>query len=382
MCLLTACVRQPLPEPDTLLAEVPAAQTRVAVAAFNPAAQGLASWKALAPGLADNLVYVSSKNPEEVAVADGDVTVTWHEVRQSLELLQSLLPKLDNEPQLLAERFRWLRLRGAAHFSGYYEAEVLASRTQKPGFRHPLYAAPKDLKTLRLSDFRRDLIGMRLGYRMDSGGEAVPYYTREDIDTDGALRNRGLELAWVADPMDAFFLQVQGSGRLRFNDGSQTSILYAADNGRPYTGMGQTLAGMGQIDPAAISMESVRSWMRNNPDKSEAMRNRNARYVFFKLADSGPVGSMGRELTPRVSLAVDRTTFPLGSVVLFSTPFPKEGNTKNVHSGKLTGIGLAQDTGEAIKLRRLDIFCGHGEQAEFQAGHLNAEGEAWLLLAK
>lgn len=381
MCLLAACTRQPAYEPDALLVEVSAEQARLAVEQFSPAAQGLASWKALAPGLADSMIYVSSKNPEEVAVADGDVTVTWKEVRQSLDRLQTLLPRLDKEPQLLADHFRWLRLNPAAHFSGYYEAEILASRTRKPGFSYPLYAPPKDLKSLRLNDFRRELIGMRLGYRVDSGGEAVPYYNREDIDTDGALRNRGLELAWVADPLDGFFLQVQGSGRLRFEDGSRTNILYAADNGRPYTGLGQTLAGMGLIDPATISMEAVRRWMRDNPDKSEAMRNRNQRYVFFRLADSGPVGSMGRELTPHVSLAVDRTSFPLGAAVLFSTPFPEAGGT-TVHSGRLAGIGLAQDTGEAIKLRKVDIFCGYGEKAEFEAGHLNSPGEAWLLLAK
>lgn len=375
-CLLAGCARQDawIPPADDLFVEESAEQARELVRAFSPKKQGLTSWRELEPGIQAGLAYVSGKNPDEVAMADGMVAVTWAESRESLRLLLELLPRLDAEPELLASRFRWMRLTGNAHFSGYYEAEVPASRTRKPGFEHPLYAVPKDLRSARLNDFHKELVGMRLVYRIDSGGDMVPYYTREDIDVDGALKGRGLEIAWVADPVDAFFLQVQGSGRLRMDDGSSVHVLYAGDNGRPYTALGQVLAGMGQIDPQKVSMQYIRQWLAANPHKRTAMLNRNQRYVFFRLADTGPVGSMGAQLTPNVSLAVDRTTFPLGSALLFSTPLPQEG--------RLSGIGLAQDTGGAIKLRRIDIFCGHGASAALRAGHLNERGDAWLLLAR
>lgn len=367
---------------DLFAPESPAAAADFA-ARLRPEAQGLRSWQDIAPGLQSSLAYVSSKNPDEVALADGDVTITWDELSRTIQRLQALLPRLDAEPQLLATEFRWLRLSGKAHFSGYYVAEIPASRTRKPGFTYPLYKTPPDLAVARLGDFDPVLGGMRLVHRLDSGNNVVPYYSREDIDIDGALRGKNLELAWIADPLDAFFLHVQGSGRLRYQDGTVEQVLYDADNGRPYTSVGQVLAGLGFIDPAGMSMQSIRDWVHKNPMLSDKILNRNKRYVFFRLASSGPVGSMGRKLTPMVSLAVDRTTFPLGSVLLFSTPFPEENpGGQVVHSRKLDGIGLAQDTGGAVKLRRVDIFCGSGERAVLEAGHLNARGDAWLLVPR
>lgn len=385
-CVLAGCAGQQSGSDDLLVPETTpsaAQQARAFAAGLRPQAQGLTSWRELAPGIADNLAYVRTKNLDEVAMASGETAVTWGELQASLERLLELLPRLDAEPGLLASEFQWLKLTGNAHFSGYYEAEIRASRTAKPGYAYPLYGTPADLKSVRLSDFNHALTGMRLIYRVDSGGDLVPYYNREDIDTDGALKGRGLELAWLADPLDAFFLQVQGSGRLRYEDGSVEYVLYAMDNGRPYTAIGQVLSGSGLLEPANVSMQSIRAWIEAHPELRSKVLNRNERYIFFRLGDQGIFGSMGKKLIPMVSLAVDRTTFPLGSVVLFSTPFPERVDMGAMrHTGELQGIGLAQDTGEAIKLRRIDIFCGTGEQATETAGHLNARGPAWLLLKK
>lgn len=381
--LLSGCAAQERLFGDDLFVPEARSEALRFAADLSPDAQGLTSWQELAPGIAGSLAYVGSKNQDEVALADGDVAVTWGELRQTLLRLQELLPRLDAEPSLLATEFQWLRLSGKAHFSGYYEAEIRASRTQKPGYIYPLYRVPADLKNVRLSDFNKTLMGQRLIYRTDSGGDLVPYYNREDIDTDGALKGRGLELVWLTDPLDCFFLHVQGSGKLRFEDGTVHSVQYAADNGRPYTAIGQVLSGMGLMDPADVSMQSLRRWIVAHPDLRERVLNRNERYVFFGMNDTGLVGSMNKPLTAQVSLAVDRTTFPLGSVMLFSTPYPqtKDGGGM-AHSGELRGIGLAQDTGGAIKLRRVDIFCGSGESAAQEAGHLNAKGPAWLLVPR
>lgn len=177
-------------------------------------------------------------------MAHGDLAITWGDVADTLVLLEALLPRLDAEPELLAQRFRWVRLTEGASFSGYYEPVVMASRTCKAGYVQPLYGLPSDLRQLDLGRFQPMLTGQRLAYRM-SGGEPVPYYARAEIDGEaGVLRGRGLELAWV-DPVDAYFLQVQGSGRLRFEDGSEKALLYAGTNGRPYLSIGQYLSGWG-----------------------------------------------------------------------------------------------------------------------------------------
>lgn len=368
---------------DVLFVQEDRAAAATVAAGLSPEAQGLSSWQGLETGLAASLAYVSTKNADEVALADNDLAVTWGELAATLTRLRELLPRLDADPGLLASEFRWLRLSGPAHYSGYYEAEILASRVKKAGFEYPLYRTPKDLRTVRLGDFDRSLLGSRLVCRIDSGGDPVPYYSREDIDVDGALRGRSLELAYVADPVDVFFLQVQGSGRLRFEDGRVEHVLYDADNGRAYTAIGQTLAGMGLIDPANVSMQSIRAFLHDNPELLSKILNMNHRYVFFRLADEGPFGSMGHRLTPMVSLAVDRTTFPMGSVALFSTTFPGGQSREDAARGDvLKGIGLAQDTGGAIKQRRVDIFCGSGEKAALTAGHLNARGPMWLLVRK
>lgn len=354
-----------------------ASEALAAARSLHPAGQGLTSWRDLLPAVRFSKIYAASKVSDDVAVARGDVAVTWGEVSASLERLEELLPRLDAEPELLAENFIWIGLTEGAEFSGYYESEVKASRTRKPGYGWPLYRKPPDLRTLDLGDFSTSLIGQRLVYRLKEG-EAVPYYARAEIDGKGVLAGKGLELAWVADPLDAFFLQVQGSGRLRYEDGTVVHVLYAADNGRPYLSLGRHLGDLGLLEPDNVSMQGIRRWFDAHPEQREEILARNQRYVFFRLAEDGPVGSMGRRLTPWVSLAVDRSTFPLGAVLAFETPLPASGTASEV----LRGIGLAQDSGAAIQGRRVDLFCGNGAKAEFVAGHLNAPGRVWMLVAR
>ena len=331
-----------------------------------------------------------------IAAVDSSNAVTWGDVAKTLDRLEALLPRLDAEPGLLAERFRWVKLKDGAAFSGYYEPVVKASRTRKPGYTAPLYRVPPDLRELNLGSFKSELIGQRVVYRMEKG-KPVPYYTRAEIDgldgRPGVLRGKGLELAWLSDPVDAFFLQVQGSGRLRFEDGKEMPVRFAGSNGKPYLSIGRYLADQGEIPTGQVSMQSIRQWLRDHPELRDDLLRRNQRYIFFRKGPetssgsitSGPVGSMGSPLSSMVSLAVDRTTFPLGSVLAFDVNIPDPSSPVEegpVSTTPLFGIGLAQDTGEAIKGRRVDLFCGKGARAAYIAGHLNGPGEIWMLLAK
>ena len=363
-----------------LLADEASPVVQQVAGALTPADQGLSSWNELAPAIDASLDYVASKAPEDIAVVQDDVAVTWAEVTQALNRLRTLLPRLDNNPGLLAEQFRWLRLNGGAQFSGYYEAEVKASRKASEVYCHPLYRRPPDLHTVMLGDFTPELIGMRLVYRIHEGGGIVPYYSRSEIE-EGVLK--GQELAWLTSPLDAYFLQIQGSGRLRFEDGTVLSALYDGDNGRPYRSLGRRMIDEGLIPADEISMQSIRAWLEAHPDRQDEMLNYNPRYVFFRLRDEPLVGAIGRPLTPYVTLAVDRTTFPLGGALVYRTSLPQQKvDGSRAEPRPLTGVGLAQDTGGAIKYRRIDLFCGSGDKAAYEAGHLNMPGDVWLLLAR
>lgn len=359
--------------------ETPAEAAREA-AALNPAGQKLRSWNDLAPAVAASRAYVATREAGEVAVARGDLTVTWAEVDASLACLQALLPRLDAEPELLARSFRWVGLSDGADFSGYYEPVVKASRTRAPGYAWPLYRLPADLRRADLGDFHPELIGQRLVYRLDQG-RVVPYYSREEIDEKGALAGRGLELAWLADPLDRYFLHVQGSGRLRFADGSEQAVAYAGTNGRSYVSIGRHLADLGLLPSGEVTMQAIRDWLLAHPEEARATLRLNERYVFFRERDApSPAGSMGRALTPLVSLAVDRSAFPLGAPLVFAVDLPAPDGKGGSMTRPVRGIGLAQDAGSAIVGRRVDLFCGAGDDAAFAAGRLNGPGQVWLLL--
>lgn len=387
-CTLCGCAQmQPsgtpgqlyVPPPTAMYTEEKPADATVEAATLDAASQKLGSWRELAPAIAASRAYVATRHAQEVALARGDLTVTWAEIGESLARLEEILPRLDADPTLLARAFRWIALTDGAEFSGYYEPLLKASRKRAPGYTYPLYRLPSDLKRLDLGQFRREHIGQRIIYRLNQG-QVVPYYSRAEIDGDGVLAGRGLELAWLADPVDGYFLHVQGSGRLRFEDGTEMPVAYAGTNGRQYLSIGRYLSDLGIIPPGKTSMQGIRDWLAADPARGQATLRRNERYIFFREGDSSsPVGSMGRTLTPWVSLAVDRNIFPLGAALVFAVDVPQEaGGVRTLRP--VRGIGLAQDAGSAILGRRVDLFCGRGDSAAFAAGQLNNPGQVWLLL--
>jgi membrane-bound lytic murein transglycosylase A len=255
---------------------------------------------------------------------------------------------------------------GAAFATGYYEPEIRGSRTRQPGYDVPIYAKPPDLLD---ADPRT---GTRGRGRIDETGQYVLYYERAEIE-DGALAGRGLEIAWAADPVDLFFLQIQGSGRLRLPDGSVMRIGYAGQNGRDYVAVGRLLRERGLIEPP-FTMQRIVEWLRAHPEEGRAVMRENRSYVFFReLTGPGPLGALERPVTPRVTVAADPRFVPLGAPVMLLEMSDPLAN----------GLWVAQDTGGAIRgPNRFDTFWGPGEEAARIAGGMSARGRAYLLLPR
>jgi membrane-bound lytic murein transglycosylase A len=264
-------------------------------------------------------------------------------------------------------------------FTGYYEPELVGSRRRSAAFPIPLYRRPPDLVIADLADFRADLKAERLVGRIVDG-RLEPYHRHADIDA-GVLAGRGLELLWLADPIDAFFLQVQGSGRVNLAEGGSVRVGYAANNGHPYTTIGRILVERGEMTKEAATMQTVRQWLRDQPDQATAVMQANARYIFFREVEGdGPIGSLGVALTPGRSLAIDASLLPLGAPMWVDTTYP----AGTPEAGRpLRRLMVAQDTGGAIKgAVRGDIYWGSGEAALEYAGPMKQRGRYYLLLPK
>ena len=334
----------------------PVETPQVFVDKLRPAAQGLGSWRDMEVPLAYSISYVRSRPASGFAINRPGLSVTWGQLANSLARLRELLPQLDDNPGLLLERFNWVYMDGGMMYTGYYEPVIPASRTRKPGFTQAIYSTPPDLAKVRKRKKR--------------------YHDRTAIDKRGVLRGKGLEMAWV-DPIEAFFLQIQGSGRLRFEDGSEAHVNYAAQNGHKYVGIGRIMREQGLLEEDKADMAAIKAWLRANPSRQEELLMHNQSYVFFRWG-TDPRGAMDTPVYPWVSLAVSRPFIPLGAVVAYGVNLPEGPDGAQA----LRGIGLAQDVGGAIRGNRIDIFCGEGPRAAHIAGHLDVQGEAWVLLAK
>jgi len=263
-------------------------------------------------------------------------------------------------------------------FTGYFEPAYRASREETPYFSAPVYTRPDDLIEVDLGAFREDLAGERIAGRVD-GARLVPYADHREIN-DGALDAAAEPIAWLA-PNDLFFLQIQGSGQLLFEDGEQLRVGYAGQNGHPYTAIGRVMVRDGIMPLEDVSMQSIRQWLdTSSAEDAQAMREENASYVFFRSINDvpqgqGPLGAQGVPLTAGRSLAVDRRFHALGSPVWVDIE-PAEGNGDE----PIQRLMIAQDTGGAIRGPvRGDVFWGAGAQAEEIAGKMNAKGRMYVL---
>lgn len=259
-------------------------------------------------------------------------------------------------------------------FTGYYEPTLTAA-TEETLHPTPLYARPDDMLTVNLGDFRPELKGESITGRV-KGNQLVPYHTRAEIEA-GALIGRAEVLALVDDPVDAFFLHIQGSGQVVHPDGTIERIGYAAQNGHKYVAIGRELIAEGLMAKEDVSMQSIRAWLEQHPDKAAELMNKNPSFIFFqRLSDAGPLGAEGVVLTPHRSLAVDRRRIPYGAPVFIDAQ-PPEGETR------IQQLMIAQDTGGAIRgAVRGDFFWGAGDEAAHKAGLMKSRGYAWILLPR
>lgn len=263
-------------------------------------------------------------------------------------------------------------------FTGYFEPEVQGSRTASPAFRVPIYRRPPDLVAFGEEDRAR--LGLAFGRMIE--GEAMPYLTRREIE-EGALAGQGLELVHLRDWTDAFFIHIQGSGRVRLDDGSTLRLAYDAKSGLPYTGIGGLLVERGVFSHAAMSMQAILGWMARHPPAARALMWENQSFIFFREAllerpELGAYGAQHVQLTPRRSLAVDRSAWMYGTPVWLDTKVPA-GDEDGVTDFRQ--LLVAQDTGSAIKgLVRGDVYWGFGEQAARIAGPMKSGGSMAVLL--
>lgn len=264
------------------------------------------------------------------------------------------------------DQFDWVRVGdGKAFATGYYIPETAGSRTSLPGYTVPVYRTPPDLVRCTRPD------GTQGRGRIDQSGMCVPYYSRAEIE-DGALAGKGLEIAWAADPIELFFIEIQGSGELRLPDGSVMRVGYDNQNGLPYTAIGKLLRDRGILPPGGANMQSIKAWLRANPEQGRELMRENQSYIFFKELTGPPLGSMGLPITPHGTVAADPNFVPLGAPVFLMTDRPE-----------VYGFWVAQDVGGAIKgPNRFDTFWGGGPEATAIAGGMSASGQALLLLPK
>jgi membrane-bound lytic murein transglycosylase A len=272
-------------------------------------------------------------------------------------------------------------------FTGYYEPQLRGALEPDETYAYPLLGRPDDLVMVDLSRFREDLKGRRIAGRVVEG-RLDPYPSRAEI-LDGALPREDLAIAWVDDPVDAFFLQIQGSGRLLMPDGGVMRVGYAAQNGHPYTAIGRELVRSGAMALEDVTMQSIREWLEANPGPAaEAIMNANASYVFFtelNIEDPalGPLGGQGVPLTPGRSLAVDHTDHAYGAPVWLTTTLPPEIPAEGSEPKPFRRLMIAQDTGGAIRGPvRGDVFFGFGPRAEDLAGRMKQEGRMWVFLPR
>lgn len=260
---------------------------------------------------------------------------------------------------------------GTAHVTGYYEPEIAGSRDRRAGYDIPIYRRPADLVDVDLGLFADDLKGRKLRGRVD-GSNFVRYYDRAAIES-GALEGRGLEIAWAADAAEFFFLQIQGSGRLRLPDGQVMRIGYDTQNGRDYVGIGKLLADRGELKSGQTSMQGILDYLRADPVRGAAVMNENPSWVFFReITGPGPLGALGVPVTGRSSVAADPKYVPLGAPIFLS-----------LDRAEPNGLWIAQDTGGAIKgANRFDSFWGAGNDARAIAGGMSGRGSALLLLPR
>lgn len=369
-----------------------AARRGLLLAALGALLSGCAGWFAPPPGIGREVALAELPGWSDdhqaaawPALLKGCATLAtrdavWDETCRAARALDA--PD-DAQARAFFERyFRAFRVNGDGTrdglVTGYYEPVLNGSPVRTARFRYPLYRRPDDLLIVDLAGLYPELRGKTVRGRL-LGNRVVPYLSRNEIDA-GTLA--GNELLWVDDPVELYLLQVQGSGRVRLPDGSETAVGYADQNGYPYRSLGARLIELGALTREQVTLASIRAWLAAHPDETEALLGSNPSYVFFTqrpAAADGPLGSLGVPLTPERSVAVDPAFVPLGLPVWLDTTLPC-APTDACAAAPYRRLVFAQDTGGAIKgAVRADLFLGRGAEAGRVAGEMKQRGQLYVL---
>ena len=349
------------------------------------------SRNSLNKAIAQSLKYLEVI-PDDRIFYYGKVPYPAHQVAASMKLFQEILNQKFSYEQLvkeLEEKFYAFASSANADnqvlLTGYYEPIFEGALERSSVFNIPVYTLPDDLLVLELGSFRDSLKNRTIVYRQDNN-RIVPYYSRREIMNNKVLEGQQKELAWMKDPIDLFFMQVQGSGMLLLPSGQKLKLSYAGSNGRRYSSIGKLLIANGKMDLDEVSMGSIREYMNQHPEDRDRILFHNESYTFFNISDEpgNPKGNLNVPLTPHRSIATDTGSFPKGGLAFISSELPifdERGLLKGWRP--FSRFVLNQDTGGAIKgADRVDLFWGNGALAAKSAGTMRRHGTLYFFVAK
>jgi membrane-bound lytic murein transglycosylase A len=320
-----------------------------------------------------------------------DTSVSVKDLQDSLIALREILGSGDTAEVMqtrIRETFDVYQSTGSdgkntVLFTGYFESFLKGSLKKTGEYRYPVYKSPNDAITVNLGKFRERYKSEQLIGRVKNG-ELVPYYSRSEIENQGSLDGQGLELAWVDDRVDLYFMHTQGSGKIELTDGRLLQIGYALKNGRPFQSVSPYLLKTGKITPEENSYKAIKKYLKEHPDELSEILGYNESFIFFRVVREGPIGAIEEILTPGRSIATDPDLFPKGALAFIRARKPildKEGNVESWIP--YSRFVVSQDVGGVIKgAGRVDLFCGSGGEAEMLAGSLKERGELYFLVKK
>jgi membrane-bound lytic murein transglycosylase A len=336
-------------------------------------------------------VFYLEKLPPDQIVGEHPRRFTAGEVLQLLLAFEESLDNWDCRECWMRDfnaRFDLVPSSGDAEletvlFTGYYQPVIEGSLAPTPEYAYPIYGVPADLIVTERLTLLPSLAPEKVAGRLE-GDNLVPYYSRREIDELGSLRGRGYEIAWVKNPIDLFFLHIQGSGILQLEDGRRLLVGYAGANGRPYRSIGRLLIDRGKIPQEEMSMQRLRRYLLDYPEEKNEIFSYNESYVFFRFLQEGPLGNIEVPLTAGRSIATDARLFPKGALAFISTERPVFDATGGLIGWQpFSRFVLNQDTGGAIRgLQRADLYFGTGAEAEAAAGYMNRPGKLYFLSLK
>ncbi|MBI5606491.1 MAG: MltA domain-containing protein [Deltaproteobacteria bacterium] len=345
--------------------------------------------KSLEQAVTESLKYLSNRTGKKIFL--GSREIRSEEILSGLTLFLHLLQKYQDSQSFQDQIKSHYHLFRAVLddkplpllMTGYYEPTLQGSRWPSSHFQYPVYRQPEDLLFIDTSKFSKQIQGSKWIGRT-RGNQVIPYYTRREIEQEGPLAGKNLEILWVDDPVKLFFMQIQGSGQVSLEDGSLVKLGYQGTNGHPYFAIGKELIRRGIFQPEALSLQSISAYLQGHPEEQSAIMNLNPSYIFFQEAQGGPYGSLGLPLTPGRSIAADQTVFPAAGLAWTTGMKPAFDEQGHIRSWEPFGRWVCiQDSGGAIKgPSRVDLFWGNGLGAELAAGHLRHQGALYILLKK